>query len=198
MTDKPLILMDMDGPLVAFERKVYEVCQAEGIQLHGGEVTMENPCTIHRFMAECAEDKQQRALMRSLVEAEGWFSSLEPTEGAVEGMAELSEVADVWICTKPLEANLSCRDEKAAWVRDHLGPEWERKLIITPNKGMVNGHVLVDDAIKLSWMAYATWKPVVFDTPWNCEGSDWEPFDHWVWEDGVEELLEMCHDRHPR
>ena len=200
---KPLILMDMDGPLANFDKRFYELCHEEGIPLHDGAATLEQPCTLHRFASDCIEDKAARARTRQVVQSSGWFESLEPTYGAVEGMEMLSEKADVWICTKPLEANLTCRDEKAAWVRDHLGSEWERKLIITPNKGMVNGNILVDDAIKLSWMAYATWKPVVFTTPWNGTGSDWEPFPHWTWPDpgdkyekwdAIHALIGLCYD----
>ena len=193
MTRKPIILVDQDGPLCAFDDKFYGVCRDQGYTMHGGEIDYDTRCTIHRFAVDCIDDPEHRKLSRQFVNNTGWFRSLEPTPGAVDGMAKLSEVADVWICTKPLEANLSCRDEKAEWVRTHLGSEWERKLIITPNKGMVAGDVLLDDAIKLAWMPYAQWTPVVFPMTWNGEGSDWEPFERWGWDDPIEDLLELAY-----
>lgn len=189
MHKRPIILLDQDGPLANFDKAFLDICAQEGILLHKGETGHDNPCVKHRFLSDCIVDKAERARARSFVEEQYWFESLEPTEGAIEGAQALAEVADVWICTKPLESNQTCRDEKAAWVRHHLGKEWESKLIITPNKGMVHGDILLDDAIKLAWMPYATWTPVVFPTPWNGEGSDWESFERWSWNDPIDDLL---------
>ena len=32
-----------------------------------------------------------------------------------------------------------------AWIEEHLGEDWLDKIIITKDKTVVNGHVLIDD-----------------------------------------------------
>jgi 5'-nucleotidase len=121
-----------------------------------------------------------------------WFYDLPVVEGAVEGMKRLAEAADVWVCTKPLEANHYCRDGKAWWVHRHLGPEWESRLIIAPDKSMVRGDILLDDAINLDWLPRASWQPVVFPAPFNGDGSDWSCLPRWTWGDPIEHLLDYA------
>lgn len=109
-----------------------------------------------------------------MIGTRGWFRDLPVIDGAAEGMDALAEVGDVWICTKPMEVNPSCRDDKAAWVADHLGDKWLRRLII---------------AIPLRWFKSAEWSPVMFATSWNGEGSEWAGVARWKWGDPIEDLL---------
>ncbi len=114
--------------------------------------------------------------------------------GAVDGFLELAEVAPVWIVTKPLEANLTCRDDKALWIRQHLGKEWERRLIITPDKSMVHGSVLLDDAPKPEWFGRATWVPVIYPWSFNGLGSEWADLPRWQWGDWPQRLLGVTNE----
>src|SRR5690606_26027440 len=102
------------------------------------------------------------------------------TPGAQEGVDALMAVGvDVWVCTKPLEVNPTCRDEKGAWLREHF-PMLEKRLIIAPDKSLVMGDILLDDAPSLEWARRATWMPVVFDAPFNRAGSIWERLPRWT------------------
>lgn len=179
------ILVDQDGPLADFDRQFFAACDENGWEL---DCTLESQS--HRFATEHILDHKHRQAARHYINThERWFHDLPPVEGAVEGINRLAEVADVWIVTKPLEANVNCRDGKAAWVREHLGEEWERRLVITPDKSLVHGAVLLDDAPKLGWLKSATWVPVIFTTPWNGPGSKWGHFQHWSWEDPIDTLI---------
>lgn len=194
MDRRPTVLVDQDGPLSDFDRRFYELCVAQEFPMHGGDVHAEAPCAEHRFLTDCLEPEHSR-LARKIVNESRWFLELPPVDGAVEGMAALAEVADVWIVTKPLEANPNCRDDKAAWIRHYLGAEWERRLILAPDKTLVRGDVLVDDAIKREWIPRAEWLPVCFPTSWNGEGSQWSDLARWTWADGSERLLELAERR---
>lgn len=185
---RPVILVDQDGPLADFDKQFWHLCRMANIQMD---------CEEHeqtaRFATEHIVRGSDRAYARRRVDGDRrWFHDLPVVPGAVEGINLLSEVADVWICTKPLEANLTCRDGKAEWVRTHLGLEWERRLIIAPDKSRVHGDILLDDAIRMEWLGRATWQPVVYPTTWNDEGSEWHGLRRWDWSRPVEELLEMC------
>lgn len=184
---KPIVLVDQDGPLADFDARFFEMCAENGWELHSDRSTQ-----CHRFATDCMVDRKARRKARLFVDSSAWFADLPVVEGAVEGINALAEHAEVWICTKPLEANLTCRDDKAMWVRKNLGVEWERRLIMAPDKSLVIGDVLLDDAPKPEWFVRAPWQPVVFSTPWNGPGSVWGELPHWTWGEDVERLLEKA------
>lgn len=97
----------------------------------------------------------------------------------------------MWIVTKPLEANRTCRDSKARWIEKHLGASWLPKLILAPDKSMVRGDILLDDAPHPDWIPRAAWQPVIFTEPFNGEGSKWADYPQWTWTDGVDRLMEV-------
>lgn len=77
----------------------------------------------------------------------GFFTNLEPLEGAIEGINYLrsQSIFDVYILTAPSVWNPLCYTEKRVWVEKHLGMEMVNKLIISPNKGLNKGDYLIDD-----------------------------------------------------
>lgn len=182
---KPILLCDQDGPLADFDRWFYQRCGE-----HGYEMDSVFEEQKHRFATDHIPNKAHREAAREMVNSTGWFAELPVTEGAVEGINLLAEHFEVWICTKPLEVNPTCRDEKALWIRKHFGPDWEKRLILAPDKSMVAGDILLDDAPHPDWFDRATWKPAIFPTTWNIEGSKWGHIFHWSWGDPVSKLLE--------
>lgn len=182
---RPVILCDQDGVLADFDLRFHEACME-----HAWTWDCDGPDTQrHRFGTDHIIDPRHRKLARRHVDTSRWFLDLPVIEGAIEGMHELARHAEVWIATKPLESNPYCRDDKAAWVRRHLGEEWERRMFIAPDKSVLNGTLLLDDAHKPDWCKRASWSPVVFARPWNGEGSKWEGWPRWTWGDGVDALL---------
>jgi 5'-nucleotidase len=185
---KPVLLLDMDGPLADFDLAFFEVCAAYNIEFN---CTLED--RTHRFATDHIASWDQKAFARSLVEADiNWFEDLPMTEGADLGLKQLDYYFDVWIVTKPLHANRTCRDGKARWVEKHLGKEWVEKLILAPDKSMIRGDILLDDAPHPDWVDRASWKPVIFTAPFNGEGSKWGQWPQWTWGDDINVLLEAA------
>lgn len=183
-----VVLLDMDGPLADFDAQFHDRCVANGWTLD-----IDHPRdSIRRFMTEHLPDPRERALARRMVDTDRtWFYTLPLTRGAPAGVTALEEAgADLWVVTKPLELNPGCRDGKGAWLRRHF-PQLERKLIIAPDKSMVRGDVLVDDAPALKWLPAASWTPVIFPAGFNRDGSDWASLPAWHWDDGPEALAAL-------
>ena len=184
---KPTLLLDQDGPLAAFDDHTWVRYIEEGLILDIEEPTQQR----FHWLSKHLPDPAHRRRAREMIITPGWFASLPVTPGAPEGVAALEEAGvDIWVCTKPLEQNPSCLNDKLGWVQHHF-PSLEHKLITTPNKAMVHGDVLLDDAIKPEWLPVATWKPLVFTRAWNQEGSDWADLPHWDWDQPLDALLEM-------
>lgn len=192
------VLVDMDGVIADFDAHFFDMCEREGFELHRGAVNALNPCTKHRFATDCIRGENRRKALTMVETDENWFFDIPPIPGAISGLERLAahqDVAKIFLCTKPMRENVGCHDGKARWVRKYLGREWIDRLIITPNKGMVKGDILLDDAPKAEWFEIAEWVPVIAKMPWNAVGSPYcrrmglASFLRWDWNDPIEDLL---------
>lgn len=77
----------------------------------------------------------------------GFFRNLKPLEYVLESIEKLRRLPalELYILTAPSIFNPLCYSEKREWVENHLGFDWVKKLIISPNKGLNKGHYLIDD-----------------------------------------------------
>uniref|UniRef100_F7A8Z1 Jupiter microtubule associated homolog 1 n=1 Tax=Equus caballus TaxID=9796 RepID=F7A8Z1_HORSE len=83
----------------------------------------------------------------SVFEAPGFFLDLEPIPGALEAMREMNDMQDteVFICTSPPEKYDYSVYEKYCWVEKHLGPQFVERIILTRDKTVILGDLLIDD-----------------------------------------------------
>jgi 5'(3')-deoxyribonucleotidase len=75
------------------------------------------------------------------------YALMDPMPGALAGIRYLLDMGcDVWLATKPPTGRPFAYSAKARWVMSHT-PALVRKLIITPDKGLLGDEhdVLVDD-----------------------------------------------------
>lgn len=178
------ILLDMDGPLAAFDTAVWNLANNTSCPL---DISAPHEQTA-RYFTDHVIAKGDREFIRSEIERPGWFQSLPVTPGAIDGVAALLEAGhDLWVATKPMESNPTCRDEKAIWLRKHF-PFLERRMFIAPDKSLLHADILLDDAPKLSWCAQASWSPVIFRASFNGAGSKWAHILQWSWGDPIEWL----------
>lgn len=102
-------------------------------------------------MRSGAEPGRERCIFQdkvaSVYEAPGFFLDLEPIPGALEAMREMNDMQDtqVFICTSPLMKYDHCVQEKYRWVEKHLGPQFVERIILTRDKTMISGDLLIDD-----------------------------------------------------
>jgi 5'-nucleotidase len=93
---------------------------------------------------------------------------LPPITGATEALRALLEQGhDVRICTSPLNQYRNCVPEKYEWIERHLGPEFVTRMIVSKDKTIVYGDVLVDDNPSVKGLCLAKWQHVIFDQPYN-------------------------------
>ena len=75
------------------------------------------------------------------------YRDLEPIEGAVEAWNQLQEKYECYILSTPAWSNPNSWGEKRIWVEKYLGKTAHKKLILSHNKGLVKGDILIDDRI---------------------------------------------------
>ena len=80
---------------------------------------------------------------------QGFYLALELIPQAIETMEWLlkAEGIDPYILTAPSIYNPLSYTEKRLWVENHLGFEWVQRLIISPDKSLLKGHILIDDHV---------------------------------------------------
>jgi 5'(3')-deoxyribonucleotidase len=111
------IYIDMDGVIVDFENYRLKMQKAVGYEVTGDMVKR-----LH-----------------------GAYRDMKPMAGALPSVRLLiSHGHDVWIATKPPTGISWAYADKAEWIFEHL-PELKRKLIITHDKSLLIGDVLIDD-----------------------------------------------------
>ncbi len=77
----------------------------------------------------------------------GFYLNLKLILGAQDAMEFFLNADDIdpYILTAPSIYNPLSYTEKRLWIENHLGFEWVKRLIISPNKSLLKGDVLIDD-----------------------------------------------------
>ena len=183
--DKPVLLLDQDEPLAMWDDTWWNWVEKFGMDTNG--------MTRDTFTAHYATEhlnERDALIMRHFAEEAHWYHNLPVTPGAQDGVAELEKHFDIWVCTKPTAANKSCYQGKSDWIAEHF-PSLHQKLFIAPNKGMLQGDILLDDAPAIEWIEQDNWAPVIFSKPFNQGHSVWADYPHFSWGDDIGILLDQ-------
>ena len=189
MMTKP-ILLDLDGVLADLIGGLRAHCQRRL-----GDAS-EFPDEVSEWGITTADQATNTAIWTGF-RIRGLFLNLEPIPGSIEAVRELQQHHPVRFCSTPFPANPWCAEEKAAWLRRHFGIRAHESLILTADKTLIVGSVLVDDHPELSGISTPSWERVVFDHPYN-QGVQGHRIRRWD-EEAVSEILKLAqrHQQHP-
>lgn len=173
ITDKPILLVDMDGVLCDFVGKFNDIWR---LRYPDRFFLAPEKATTFYFEDEYPEEYKED--IREIVNQPGFFSNLDPLKGSLVGITQLSNLYNVFICTSPLTSNPTCLNDKYNWVKNYLGTDWLKKLIITKDKTLIQGTFLLDDKPEIYGNTVPTWEHVIFDQPYNRQSRkrrvNWE------------------------
>ena len=113
---KQIVFVDMDNVLVNFQSGIDRISE---------------------------EDREK--YKDDLDEVPGIFSLMDPYEGAIEGYTWLCENFDTYILSTAPWENPSAWTDKLLWVKKYLPEAAYKRLILSHNKHLLNGHFLIDD-----------------------------------------------------
>jgi 5'-nucleotidase len=184
----PTLLIDLDGTVFdfagAFDAKLLELDPNHPI------VPVHERLDYDYFYADGPAGETVRAAMN----APGLFRNLEPIPGAVEAIRAMDGAGfNVFLCTTPYPTNATCASEKYASVEALLGPAWIHRTILTYDKTLVRGAVLIDDKPLIAGSAEPSWRHLLFDQPYNRYVTQAPRLTGWDrWEDAVMPLLDLA------
>jgi 5'-nucleotidase len=132
----------------------------------------------------------EKAIIEQIMTEPGFYSRLEPIAGAKRALKDaLAAGHDVRIVSSPFISNPTCASDKLAWITKHYGSHWASRLVLTNDKTIVNGDILIDDKPEVTGSMKPSWQHVVFgDYPYNQETDTLQRI-CW-WHDGVLSFLE--------
>ena len=159
---KPRVGVDVDGVLA----DILEPCFKVASEMMGSEITMDHmvawdldhllpPDRIEEFWLRIGEP--------------GLCRGLKPYPGAVEGLAALREVADVYIVTAYLHDAVQWVHERDKWIQEHFGIP-SKKMVHTKAKYTFSGKALIDDKpqnIQEWGDEHGTGIPILWSMPYN-------------------------------
>lgn len=160
-----VVLIDMDNTLVDFDLEFGK----RWIQARPQDSLSLIKSRKH-FELEQNFSEDLKPLAIEIMSQPGFFISFEPQPYAVEAVKEIvAQGAKVFFCTAPLPFQYeSCVAEKFAWIRKHFGEQYLSKIIITRDKTLIKGNVLIDDKPKITGACpQPEWTHIVFNQPYN-------------------------------
>ena len=184
---KKIVLIDMDGVLCQYDEKMLQIAHTRyGLPLYTSE-------DIDSFHTEGIFPEEYHKRVDAIGDEEGFFESLEPFPGAIKAFHEIAALPDVrvFICTSPKSyyKNQFSAIEKLAWVSKFLGPKWTDKVIITRDKTLVSGDILIDDKPTVNGAMKPVWTHVHYDRPYNRETKNLRIVSWNRWEEVLLPLL---------
>lgn len=112
--------------------------------------------------------KELRKKVLNICAAPGFIANLPLITGALESVVKLVELDhDVKICASPPLTYKNCVEEKYVWIEKHFGKDFTTRVILTRDKTLVKGDVLIDDKPEITGLLNPEWEHIIFDRPWN-------------------------------
>src|SRR3990167_2542237 len=158
------VLVDCDGVLADF---ISRVC--ETIEFHGGGKFMPDQVTEFNFAKALQLGPFLASAVKKTISNEpGWWSSLRPFPEAVDGVARLQEIAEVYVITAPWNSCKTWLHDREAWLKKHFGIPHSHVLVGSA-KHLVSGDLFVDDKTDAlhAWNANQGGIAVQWQTPHN-------------------------------
>ena len=164
--DKKVVLIDMDGVIADFELGYQKAFREKYPDLIPVPLEQRTERGIYDDYIRLNPAMTKQELFEVFLEP-GFFRNLPVIEGSTEALKTLSQHYNIFICTSPLRQYGNCVLEKFEWLEEHFGFKLTSKVILTRDKTVVRGHILIDDKPNIEGCMSPEWKHILFAQPYN-------------------------------
>lgn len=177
-----IVLVDMDGVFVdwtaAFERDLAKFFP---------DLVFEE---LREFSTPTHLPQVHQDAINWVKNRSGFYRDMRPIPGAIEAIKELAKEHEVRFCSSPEVFNGSCESDKKQWLCTYMGVQWANRLILTKDKTLVRGDVLIDDRPDVHGIMTPEWTQVLFSQPYNDHVLDVPRLSEWgQWRTELEGIL---------
>lgn len=78
---------------------------------------------------------------------------------------------DVRFCTSHFMEYTHCVFEKFQWVEEHFDASFVDRIVLTRDKTLIRGDILIDDKPVITGIAKPTWEHILYDRPFNRDST---------------------------
>lgn len=185
-----VVLVDMDNTVVDYDLEFGK----RWMNAHPSN-TLDQIKLRKHFELEQNFSADLKPIAVEIMSKPGFFMSFQPTPYAVEALQEMEAAGlSVFLCTAPSPMQWeTCVAEKYGWVRKNLGEDWMKRIVVTRDKTLVKGKVLVDDKPKVVGVVEKPdWVHVVYDQPYNRNVEDRLRLTDWhKWRDVIGKHIDL-------
>ena len=180
MDKPPVVLIDQDGVVADYEEGFLKLWRQRYPEKPSLELYQRTALRIEDDYEQL--EKGLGDLVRRVLHEPGFNRHLPVIPGAIRPVVEMLGMGiEVFFCSSPSYNNPTCHQEKVDWFRDHYGLAIAKRLILTTDKTLVRGDILIDDTPSQSGLMTPTWQMVTFTASYNisadglrlCHWSDW-------------------------
>ena len=163
------VLVDMDGVLCEFDQHFLDTFK----KLHPGQPFVPIEERHHFYLSkDYRKYYQEKAkdMCISIIDSEGFYGNLAPIPGGVEALKEMAsmEGVEVFLCSSPQITSQYSAQEKLNWIREYMGAEWMERLVLSTDKTIVKGDILIDDKDTITGAEDPpTWDHILFTSCHN-------------------------------
>lgn len=171
------ILVDLDGTIAdwgaEYGRQLDKFgAEADALPRHRDQVS---------FNLNAGRSKREREIIAAVLNAPDFYRNLAPIAGAKTALrAALKDGHDIRFVTSPWVSNPTCASDKLNWIVKHYGAHWGQRVVITTDKTLVYGDILVDDKPYITGSMTPAWEHVLFTQPYNVNVADKRRMNTWA------------------
>jgi 5'-nucleotidase len=177
-----IILIDMDGVIADYEVGFLQAWRLKYPTLPYISVEERALFYLHEQYPKELSDN-----IRTILTTPKFFQNLPEIKGAKEALYTMEELGyDIFICTSPINQYENCVSEKYNWVAEHFGFDWTKKIIMTKDKTLIYGDILIDDKPLHTGIRTPSWEHILYDAPYNKKLTERKRL---TWENWQEVIL---------
>ena len=162
---KPIVLVDIDGVLLDFEQGFLNNWKIDYPHL---PFIPKDKREIHDIASEYSKfNPDFKTNVDLIIKHTDFFSKIPLIENANGILDKLEQKGyEVFLCTTPLK-NTDNLIGKQLIIEKYFGVKWRNRMIITPDKTLVYGNILIDDKPVIKGIMKPSWTHIIFDQPYN-------------------------------
>lgn len=178
------ILIDLLGPLADLEHGLARIW----------EERFPNDPFIWPEQLPAWEDRiknESTAKLLSILTEDNFFLGLQPTIGCRDAIRRATELGHkIFVCASPLRGHKRSIAEQYDWVERNLGDHIAECMIVSHDKTILAGNVLINNGWEVIGSMVPRWHQVVFESPYNRKPPPEAPRINWKnWERVMANLL---------
>lgn len=179
-----IVLFDMDDVIADTSECLYKILRKE----HPDILEFQHDRTHHDIKDEYSPENLK--IVQSVLYSPDFQLSMPAVPGSLEAVLEIDKRGhNVIFCSTPHAHYETCVVQKYQWLEARLGRTFARKLMLSDDKTIVYGDLLIDDKPEIKGLRHPSWEHVLFTRSYNLDVHDKRRLDSWNnWRDILSEL----------